>query len=1775
MKKWKKIKKSWLVAGATGILIIGAGIAVLVNASGLHTIFEPKDYKDFENQYENSMNYDSAAGDGEESDLADENEDGENVGGEDTQKALKVAQEEPRDLDDTDALGLADEQDYADDPGQRRNPNAFELSDDPGLGGIDVKPNGEDNGNGQGSGGNPGNGGGGGTPTETGAPSASGVPDPTNIPGPTQEPGPTDRPEPTSRPDPIETPEPTGRPDPTQIPTPTQKPDPTNIPTPTQGPGTWEDDQLKPRDPVETKDGKLVGLSVVIHKEYYYRGDVFQGSDAQVTGTFLQSDGTRKRKEISYGGENGYRVVMSTKMVGAQTATFTYLNRTATANYTVVSSGVSVRYHGADANGGIFAIVYPGPLGGDEETMDELSQRDFLPTSGGIVDLTDIHRRMAAYLGDAQIQEDFLKDISYRNVVFLEEADGYLTNMLCGFQYYSNGNLEENGPYLYYPVPNWGANHLRNVVNVVKSVPEGYKIRRTTHNADNLKKYRADQTLEQYTGNEEVLSVPMGVTEIALKGKQGSGDIISLVLPESVSKIDFTSVTKCLPGLKAYEVSSRSAYQAVDGVLYSKDMTTLLSVPAGKTRIQIPDTVTTIASKAFENSSIRRLDIPETVNRLEERCFDGFRADVICMEGERIPKISGDTGYRGKVLFMDSDYDILMKEGMFVFQSEDIIFGAMDENGKEISEKTGIYQYDRERRILTLRGDAETLAGIPIDTYGRYAVSDGVTVIGSGAFAGIDGLREIDLPDTVRELGEESLVFSGGPKSVFLSGEKTDISHRALGDPADWAGNSNITVYVPEEFYDGYLKQWSQTLDLVYGEGTAAELLRPNDAELLYENQAIYRKIRNNGQTSYQLLKVYAPDKTAFQVKEGTTVIEAGALASCEALEILWLPDELRDVEDGAFSGCVNLQTVTVKAAEILSGDVFDSQGSNVRIYEKGAEYSEFIYDEGAVYGKNQKGAYTLIDVPTDWNSEFALYENTARLGAAAFRDCEITKLHIPDPVALEEIGDRCFENCASIRSIRLDELVHLEKIGQEAFRSCVNLETLYLPDHLRKVQRGLCYDCTSLQMVKAAGIRQAPDEMFYNCQSLLSSGLTLDWQRITTVGDRAFAYCGLLTEMPDMPRLESLGEQAFFTCQRLKRIVLPETLSSMGEECFGECSSLTQAVMNGKLTGISRYCFYGCRSLMRVEFSRRQKDVLQVVGVQAFGRCASLESLDLSGFSALRQMGERTFAGCDFLTSVRLPESLAKVPDYCFEECPNLSILALFADEVVELGQAVFGEDLSPFINLWVKEERLTEYRKAYLDVLDGTYGQGTAERILGKIDEKKEIIRGITFEITDEGRVLKEASEAFEGNYTVPIHTIRIESEAFLNCMKLTGIVLPEDSSISLGDRCFYGCGALKTVELYGDIPQWGEETFMNCAALEKVDLGGNRLHTIQRVGTRAFKGCTGLVGRQSVTARASIFELGEECFADCVNLEAIPTSEYARVNLASVGERAFAGCVNLTQFLTSAFSGLETVGAYAFANCDSLVNPSIPAGVTSVGEGAFSECDNLATVSFYCVLEEYPKDCFKNSPKLTRTGGVSAALAGLRRIGEGAYEGCVSLTTNASWNLGRYPGLEEIGDGAFKGCSNMTSVQLSPVMKRIGAGAFDGCVGVEQMVFESSVPPEMGQIALDTLSPDFCIRVPDSQSEGDFIYKEYRAVFTEMFGSQRAYEILDSVSDGAKDRNGQSPLAGEMQLEQTPSENAASQLLAPEETQEDVAQSDGMESDQEKGDEIGNSEIEEAKE
>ena len=177
----------------------------------------------------------------------------------------------------------------------------------------------------------------------------------------------------------------------------------------------------------------------------------------------------------------------------------------------------------------------------------------------------------------------------------------------------------------------------------------------------------------------------------------------------------------------------------------------------------------------------------------------------------------------------------------------------------------------------------------------------------------------------------------------------------------------------------------------------------------------------------------------------------------------------------------------------------------------------------------------------------------------------------------------------------------------------------------------------------------------------------------------------------------------------------------------------------------------------------------------------------------------------------------------------------------------------------------------------------------------------------------------------------------------------------------------------------------------------------------------------------------------------------------------------------------------------------------------------CDKLKYVSFYGGIKEYPKNCFKNCPNLLKTGGTALAFSSLEKIGESAYEGCTSLlsASNLNWGLEKYTNLQEIGPNAFKKCAHMYYATIPASVTSIGAGAFDGCSSMSVITFNSTTPPQIGAMTDIAFPENLSIQVPDSQENGDSVYRDYAKVLKDILGIDIVSSALNSQTDGAKDR------------------------------------------------------------
>lgn len=140
------------------------------------------------------------------------------------------------------------------------------------------------------------------------------------------------------------------------------------------------------------------------------------------------------------------------------------------------------------------------------------------------------------------------------------------------------------------------------------------------------------------------LVLPEGLEEISSRAFCGCTSITHIRIPSSVEVLWGDSFAGC--NIQGFEVAENNPFlTAVDGVVFTKDLSTLVAFPSAyperefvvpettKTigegafmdskieHILLPKTINSIGREAFCGSSIRSIDIPDSVGRIEERAL--------------------------------------------------------------------------------------------------------------------------------------------------------------------------------------------------------------------------------------------------------------------------------------------------------------------------------------------------------------------------------------------------------------------------------------------------------------------------------------------------------------------------------------------------------------------------------------------------------------------------------------------------------------------------------------------------------------------------------------------------------------------------------------------------------------------------------------------------------------------------------------------------------------------------------------------------------------------------------------------------------------------------------------------------------------------------------------------------------------------------------------------------------------------------------------------------
>ncbi len=141
-----------------------------------------------------------------------------------------------------------------------------------------------------------------------------------------------------------------------------------------------------------------------------------------------------------------------------------------------------------------------------------------------------------------------------------------------------------------------------------------------------------------------------------------------------------------------------------------------------------------------------------------------------------------------------------------------------------------------------------------------------------------------------------------------------------------------------------------------------------------------------------------------------------------------------------------------------------------------------------------------------------------------------------------------------------------------------------------------------------------------------------------------------------------------------------------------------------------------------------------------------------------------------------------------------------------------------------------------------------------------------------------------------------------------------------------------------------------------------------------------------------------------------------------------------------------GVETIGAYAFANLTALKKVTLPSTLKHIQYGAFYGCTSLQTVEGLEHVQLINQGAFENCA-LKGTLSLNSAVA----IANNAFANNTKLT-----KLILSETAQSIGANAFANNTSLASVEIHADLLKLGANVFRNCTSLKQITINAAVIP-----------------------------------------------------------------------------------------------------------------------
>ena len=910
-------------------------------------------------------------------------------------------------------------------------------------------------------------------------------------------------------------------------------------------------------------------------------------------------------------------------------------------------------------------------------------------------------------------------------------------------------------------------------------------------------------------------------------------------------------------------------------------------------RVEIPQSVASIANNALQSSSITSVVIPSSVKSVGNEALYGVSSlTSVSFTGVSNLQTIGNNAFRETGLTSVSFPASVESIGDYAFhynRSMTSLAFANNSRLRTIGQTSFSYS---PFTAVTIPASVISIGGYafydnPELRSVKFAVGSALQTIGESAFRNT-GIREITIPASVTSIGSYAFLASNLLSRLLFLGS----APATVGEGAFIGLATAATVY-------------SSDNEAGFGAsgGTWNELAVVN----VDGDYNCYEDGLQAGTFTVTDLTVVSNDSCAgfVEIPYGVYAIDDEAFMESQVSEVS-IPSSVASIGDDAFSGSSQLSSVRFasNAPEAVGTDAFaDIQdGASALVStsasgfgEDGTTWNELtVVKVGGEYGcisdgpTEGSGTFTVSDFVVTANNSCTgrveIPHGVTSLANGVFFVSSITSVVIPSSVT--SIGESAFYASGSLTSVVFTGSSNLQSIGVNAFRELL-ITSFLLP----------------------ARVTTIGDSAFY-ANNLMTTFRFASSSNLLSIGNNAFENSGL-TSIKIPASVTTIGNYAFLNVFSLGHVSFGagSNLQSIGASAF-QSTAIEEVTIPSGVTEIGAYSFHAISGLQRVTFLGNAP---AAIGNEAFtGRSTDAQVYVSSTATGFAEVGEIW----NLMTVVKVGGTYDCVTNEASSGSFTVENLVVTSDEscsgTAEIPHGVYSIASEAFKDSSVISVSLPS---TVLSVGDGAFSNADAltSITVASFNREFESVDGVLFDYGKAELVQYPAGKA-QTTYTIPSGVQAVRSRAFEGAGNLTAVTIPV-SVDSIGVSAFASASALTSITVAGANESFRavDGVLFNFAQTELVQYPAGKSQTSYvipanaiTIGAGAFKGATRLT---TVTFPTSITGIGSSAFAQASSLV---TLKYLPLAAPTVGTSSFSGVGASAKFyIKSTATGFTAAG------------------------------------------------------------------------------------------------------------------------------------------------------------------------------------------------------------------------------------------------------------------------